>query len=66
MKEAGERAGDLSSRVVARARGGEVLVTGAVVERVAESEHLIFEGVGQVKMKGFDEPVQLCRATMPR
>jgi adenylate cyclase len=57
---------NLSSRVVARARGGEVLATDAVVERVAESEHLVFEGVGQVKMKGFDEPVQLCRATMPR
>ncbi len=56
---------NLSSRVVARARGGEVLVTDAVVERVAESEHLAFEGVGQVKMKGFDEPVRLCRATMP-
>jgi adenylate cyclase len=56
---------NLAARVVARARGGEVLVTGAVIERVAESEHLAFEGVGQVKMKGFDEPVQLCRATMP-
>jgi class 3 adenylate cyclase len=43
-----------------------VLVTDAVVERVAESEHLMFEGVGQVKLKGFTEPVQLCRATMPR
>ncbi len=41
------------------------MVTDAVVERVAESEHLVFEGVGQVKLKGFDEPRQLCRATMP-
>jgi adenylate cyclase len=57
---------NLASRVVARARGGEVLVTDAVVERVAESEHLAFDGVGQVKLKGFTEPVQLCRATMPR
>jgi adenylate cyclase len=56
---------NLAARVVARARGGEVLATGEVVQRVAESEHLAFEGVGQVKMKGFDEPVQLCRATMP-
>jgi len=38
---------------------------GAVVERVAESRHLVFEGVGQVKLKGFDEPVQLCRAASP-
>ena len=56
---------NLASRVVARARGGEVLVTDAVVERVAESEHLAFEPVGQVKLKGFDEPRVLCRATMP-
>ena len=47
---------NLASRVVARARGGEVVVTDAVVERVAESEHLVFEPVGQVKLKGFDEP----------
>ena len=57
---------NLASRVVARARGGEVLVTDAVVERVAESEHLVFEGVGQVKLKGFDEPRQLCRAALPK
>ena len=56
---------NLASRVVARARGGEVVVTDSVVERVAESEHLAFDGVGQVKLKGFSEPVQLCRATMP-
>jgi adenylate cyclase len=56
---------NLASRVVARARGGEVLVSDAVVERVAESEHLVFEGVGNVKLKGFSEPVQLCRATLP-
>ena len=56
---------NLASRVVARARGGEVLVSDAVVERVAESEHLVFQGVGQVKLKGFDETVQLCRATTP-
>jgi len=56
---------NLASRVVARARGGEVLVSDAVVDRVAESEHLVFNGVGQVKLKGFAEPVQLCRATTP-
>ena len=54
-----------ASRVVARARGGEVLVTDAVVERVAESEHLVFDAVGHVKLKGFDHPRQLCRATSP-
>jgi adenylate cyclase len=54
-----------ASRVVARARGGEVLVTDSVVERVSESDHLVFEGVGTVKLKGFDEPRQLCRARLP-
>ena len=57
---------NLASRVVARARGGEVLVTDPVVQRVAESNHLVFEGVGQVKLKGFTDPVQLCRAASPR
>jgi adenylate cyclase len=53
---------NLASRVVARARGGEVLATDAVAEHVASSR-LIFEGIGQVKLKGFDEPRQLCRVT---
>jgi adenylate cyclase len=56
---------NLASRVVARARGGEVLVTGDVVHQTAESDHLVFEPIGQVKLKGFNEPVQLCRAAMP-
>jgi adenylate cyclase len=55
---------NLTSRVVARARGGEVLVTDSVVDAVSGS-HLAFEGIGQVKLKGFDEPRQLCRA-VPR
>jgi adenylate cyclase len=54
---------NLASRVVARARGGEVLVTDAVVEQVSQAGRLTFEGIGQVKLKGFDEPRQLCRAT---
>jgi adenylate cyclase len=56
---------NLASRVVARARGGEVLVTDAVVEQVSASKRLTFEGIGQVKLKGFDEPRQLCRASVP-
>src|SRR3712207_4269396 len=52
---------NLAARVVARARGGEVLVTDAVVEAVGRAEHLEFEGIGQVKLKGFAEPRQLCR-----
>jgi len=53
---------NLTARVVARARGGEVLVSDSVVEAVSSSSHLRFEPIGQVKLKGFDEPRQLCRA----
>jgi adenylate cyclase len=53
---------NLTSRVVARARGSEVLVTDSVVEAVRGSEHLAFEGIGSVKLKGFDEPRSLFRA----
>jgi adenylate cyclase len=55
---------NLASRIVARARGGEVLVSDAVVDAVRGSSDLGFEGIGQVKLKGFDEPRQLCRATL--
>ncbi len=55
---------NLASRVVARARGGEVLVTDSVTDAV-RGAHLVFEGIGQVKLKGFDEPLQLCRV-VPR
>jgi adenylate cyclase len=53
---------NLASRVVARARGGEVLVTDSVMDAVESSDHLDFEGIGRLKLKGFDEPRQLCRA----
>ncbi|HEY1595027.1 MAG TPA: adenylate cyclase regulatory domain-containing protein [Thermoleophilaceae bacterium] len=53
---------NLASRVVARARGGEVLVTDTVVDIVRNSAHLAFEDIGTVKLKGFDEPRSLCRA----
>ena len=53
---------NLASRVVARARGGEVLVTDSVVDAVRGASHLAFEGIGQVKLKGFEQPRQLCRA----
>jgi adenylate cyclase len=53
---------NLTSRVVARARGGEVLVSDTVVDAVRDSSHLAFEEIGQVKLKGFSEPRQLCRA----
>ena len=53
---------NLAARVVARARGGEVIVTDAVMEQIEESEWLAFENIGEVKLKGFDEPTALCRA----
>jgi adenylate cyclase len=54
---------NLASRVVARARAGEVLVTDSIVDELEEtSDHLGFEGIGSVKLKGFDEPRTLCRA----
>ena len=53
---------NLAARVVARARGGEVLVTDAVTKQVARSDHLEFEDIGEVKLKGFDQPAILCRA----
>jgi adenylate cyclase len=55
---------NMASRVVARARGGEVLATDSVTDAV-RGAHLVFEGIGQVKLKGFDEPRQLCRV-VPR
>jgi adenylate cyclase len=53
---------NLAARVVARARGGEVIVTDAVMEQIRTSEYLQFENIGHVKLKGFDEPTSLCRA----
>jgi adenylate cyclase len=53
---------NLASRVVARARGSEVVVTDAVVESVSAAAHLEFEPIGEVKLKGFDEPRALYRA----
>jgi adenylate cyclase len=54
---------NLASRVVARARGGEVLATGQVLEAVGEKAHLRVDNIGQVKLKGFNEPRSLCRVS---
>jgi adenylate cyclase len=51
------RAVNLASRVGARAAGGEVLVTDAVVE--AAGAHLGFEPIGEVELKGFSETTEL-------
>ena len=53
---------NLAARVVARARGSEVLITDAVREFVERLDHLEFEDIGQVKLKGFAEPRMLSRA----
>jgi adenylate cyclase len=53
---------NLASRLVARARGGEVLVTDAVVDAVSDTRHLQLDEIGQVKLKGFDKPRRLFRA----
>jgi adenylate cyclase len=55
---------NLAARVVARARGGEVLVSDTVMDAITAEDHLRFENIGQVKLKGFDEPVRLCRANL--
>jgi len=54
---------NLASRVVARARGGEVLVTDKVLEEVRDRSHLEVDNIGQVKLKGFTEPRSLCRVS---
>ncbi|HEX4717736.1 MAG TPA: adenylate/guanylate cyclase domain-containing protein, partial [Thermoleophilaceae bacterium] len=54
---------NLASRVVARARGGEVLVTGQVLEELRDTTHLRVDSIGQVKLKGFTEPRSLCRVS---
>jgi adenylate cyclase len=53
---------NVAARVVARARGGEVIVTDSVIDAIESRDHLTFEQIGQVKLKGFDEPRLLCRA----
>src|SRR4051794_28037857 len=53
---------NLAARVVARARGGEVIVTDAVTAAVKGADWLKFDDIGTVKLKGFDEPRVLCRA----
>jgi adenylate cyclase len=48
---------NLAARVAARAAGGEVVVTSAVVE--AAQPHLEFERIGEVRLKGFSDATEL-------
>jgi adenylate cyclase len=50
---------NLTHRVVARALGGEVMVTASVVDAIGDSAYLLFEAIGRVELKGFPEPVEL-------
>jgi adenylate cyclase len=48
-----------AARVVARAAGGEVLVTRAVVDLADGIDGLVFQRIGEVRLKGFSEPTEL-------
>jgi adenylate cyclase len=48
---------NLAARVAARSAGGEVIVTRPVVE--VAGDHLEFERIGEVRLKGFTEPTEL-------
>jgi len=50
---------NLTHRVVARALGGEVLVTMSVADAIGSSEYLEFDPIGKVGLKGFPQPVDL-------
>ena len=52
-----------AARVVARAGGGEVLVTRSVVDVAAGLDGVRFERIGEVGLKGFSEPTELFIAT---
>lgn len=51
-----------AARVVARASGGEVLVTRPVVEAAAGVDGLEFHRIGEVRLKGFSELTELFTA----
>lgn len=50
---------NLTHRVVARALGGEVMVTRQVADAIGASDFLLFRPIGKVDLKGFGEPIDL-------
>jgi adenylate cyclase len=48
-----------AARVVARAGGGEVLVTRPVVDMALGVDGVDFDRIGEVRLKGFSEPTEL-------
>jgi adenylate cyclase len=55
-----------AARVVARAAGGEVLVTRPVVDTAGRADSLAFERIGEVVLKGFNESTELFLASAKR
>jgi adenylate cyclase len=55
---------NLAHRLVARALGGEVIVTAAVVDAIGLSGYLKFDPIGAVELKGFPNPVELSVARL--
>jgi adenylate cyclase len=53
-----------AARVAARAAGGEVLVTRAVVDLAEGVDGLAFKLIGEVGLKGFSEPTELFIASV--
>jgi adenylate cyclase len=53
---------NLAHRIVARALGGEVVVTSAVVEAIGSSDYLKFDPIGASELKGFPKPAELYSA----
>ena len=51
-----------AARVVARAAGGEVLVTRPLVDVATGADGLDFELIGEIGLKGFSEPTELFHA----
>jgi adenylate cyclase len=50
---------NLAARVVSRAHAGEVLVTDPVYEIISDDATLVFEPIGDVRLKGILEPISL-------
>ena len=55
---------NLAHRVVNRAQGGEVLVTGTVADALEDHETLELRGIGEAQLKGFPEPTPLFLASV--
>jgi adenylate cyclase len=55
-----------AARVVARAAGGEVLVTRPVVDMASGVDGVRFKRIGEVGLKGFSEPTELFTASPGR